>query len=850
MTDNTLPIVLSFSVILLPLGWIYIKAPHLRVALTVGLAIVALVMPASVIGIWKGLMLATGMLWPSALNFQQRNFFSGLWLSGLLFCAALGYVAAAARRPAYGAAAGLSLVAMAFLSSLNMPISEQESRRRLAQNQFAASPEWKKYRADSAALFSSLVSSSRFPPLFSSSPPPALRESFQVFFWFGDYYQLLKLSREFHAAFVPHAIAADVENTEQIWRQALRNAPVVDPRAEAQAARALQDAAVWMADRGDVRFAAALFALISADPEQWRAGTLVDGFARAAQLNPENHAAWLGWALASTLSVQQQLNTSKIDDPIRQIIQALMIAEKWPDTPSSPLQLRLQQFIEQLPRVPRENFAILRARARVQLDRLENRLSRPEVVAQANRVLLLNPVVNAAESAATKYRKYSRDDQGIGLAEWPGREQPLTTIPWPYSAPETSARQWHSVLVSVDVSASGDPVAAAIEHSSGVVAFERQALESAWGHRYPTRSQGQRYLLPALFISLPGSPGADSGFNDSKLWAERLARRAARRDLAGARALGNVLRLLASRATRGNNQQSAFSSELWQWEKQRLALSLGATSISSDVERAQISLKTLEPLFTRYPGQARLYQIRAELYKDLWRGKNDPEALRQAREDDWRALVLDCDNPRHWMERGVEWIDSDPELAVGALVYARHLQMAKGDKGPGVLAVTEVGIRDRLLHAKPRGPVLLARLRHDFPEILGTGEPGKSQPALSQPLPLLPSQQPRQAAYYWPDARGQVVVDWQQAGITTPHLPVFPRTMPDIVGSGSKTVTLRIDVDRHGAPYLVMVARSSGVREYDEVAQAQAWRWRFTPQASERPVDVPVSFRWPVRAAQ
>ncbi|WP_261797669.1 energy transducer TonB family protein, partial [Klebsiella pneumoniae] len=58
---------------------------------------------------------------------------------------------------------------------------------------------------------------------------------------------------------------------------------------------------------------------------------------------------------------------------------------------------------------------------------------------------------------------------------------------------------------------------------------------------------------------------------------------------------------------------------------------------------------------------------------------------------------------------------------------------------------------------------------------------------------------------------------------------------------GDKRAELSVDIDKNGAPTLVLVSKSSEVEEYDARAIDMFWRWKFKPQPDGRRITIRVN---------
>ena len=60
---------------------------------------------------------------------------------------------------------------------------------------------------------------------------------------------------------------------------------------------------------------------------------------------------------------------------------------------------------------------------------------------------------------------------------------------------------------------------------------------------------------------------------------------------------------------------------------------------------------------------------------------------------------------------------------------------------------------------------------------------------------------------------------------------------------GDKRTELTVDIDKNGAPTLVLVSKSSEVEQYDARAVDMLWRWKFKPQPDGRQITIGVNFQ-------
>ncbi|WP_058912599.1 energy transducer TonB family protein [Entomohabitans teleogrylli] len=798
-----------------------------------------LLLPGPCVRLWELMLAIPNLMWPEVMSYQARHFLSGMWLTGLLFTGALLYVAAT-RNVVYLASALVVLLSLVAISVISVP-SEQRIQHLLAEKRRTDS--WlNNYIALSESLFSDILS------LPYSAPSQGHVTGFE------HYDTLVKVNQNFRRGFIPGYLKRDVRIAEELHQRV--NFKYLD----AQLARQLADAVKPLADRGDLLLTSAALNLMTAPAKTWHQMSLADDFAVAAQREPQNAGAWLGWGIARTLAFERKLTAQEKErhvNPAQQVIRAFMVAhKKHIETKSiDDLSSELRGFIY---RVNSDNPALfhalytLMARASVQIDRLNNRVLPTETVVKANAPLFRTPLKNSTDLVRNgRFIPLAGADSpypGIAFADWPGSG---AQIRWPMleSPPPTQA----TALVSIDASAGGEPQVVTIEQSSGVQAFDDMALYHAGWHTFPVSEQARRYLLPVTYISLPQTVR----LSDIQHWMLRLARQAARHDTAGYYQSVAVVQELHRRQAAGKPDDPRVRQEWRAYETQ-------AAREKDPARRHMLLMQGLARYSARYPDQGWLSTLSAQQQLTRWKPGNYDTLFNAVRPAFSVAISRNPQDSEAWLGWGASWLNDDPEVTVGALIHGISLMRQHPPQGSATVIWQR--IQPLMLMDLLRWRIILARTITDYPEFLVDGqknvpalppesllavqEHGKRQALARQPLSPLSA---RESDYPHPpapdipaDGRGRVDVERQQMfGLSDAPLPAFPQVIPDrLIGNDREIVKLAIDVGKDGRPVMVMVRSSSGVPDWDAAALVSAYRWRFTPREAPWRVEIPVVFYW------
>lgn len=773
-----------------------IKFKHLLVIFSLMVWIVG--GPATVFMMWSQLFVLPEMLLslPAALSEPQRVFLYGLWTAGILYFAALMWVAVTRRNKGYLVAAVAQIVFVIGLTLFNVPIGEQNQRRWQSMNQLE-SPAWQDFLYDRHARFIQIT----------------LR---------GEPFNQHNITEQFLAQKKPLAELPlgwneeDVAAANALWQQALGYR-----EQEAKALTKMADYLSWMPDRGDLTLATAILTLTT-DANKAQAER---AFRRAIAIAPENPDAWLGWALALIQSRDdERVRNSQFQPLTQSITSGLLMAEGLKDSPRQPaLQQRLEAYIAQMPAEDRQILHILRARMQTRscdspLAENENREAEKVLPLLRSIVFKQGPVPGVSPVNERFPGHVSIEAEQYGI--W---KESLQNMPYP--AINKFIKSATTVL-SVDTGVGGDLLNAVVECSSGVPEFDKAALHYVQQWRFASNRHGERLLIPVNFISDRLPP--EEHYREMESRAARIARLAARHNKAGMEIAAQEMVAQFTRMKALFPQKKLSAEEVRNLQlvyfKKRDKSPKGRMEGFTEMTEAMEALVDTHPYY-------------APLLKDL--------ALRKsfASFDENRAtwaqlLALAPEDPQVWMAWGSLWAERDPELYIGAMIYSLLLQPLAADTEQKI-----ANIKTKLLMRVgmgERNAILSAKVYADYADILGERAKGEDTAKAGTILPaskkldrhetIVPGDFPVNMAV--DIDRNEVLnasffnVEWR-----TPQMP------------GDKWAELTVDIDKSGAPTLVLVSKSSEVEDDDARAVDMLWRWKFKPQPDGRQITVGVNFQ-------
>lgn len=773
------------------------KLKHLLVILSL---IALFVAPNMVLFLWSApFMLVDKLsLLPAVLNAPQRLLLYGLWLGGALYFFALMWVAVTRRNKGYLAAAVAQIVFVVGITLFNIPIGEQNQRRWQSMNQLA-SPVWQEFLYDRHFRFTQII----------------LR---------GEPFNQHNIIEQFLALKKPLAELPlgwnekDAAAVDALWLQALGYR-----EQEAKTLPKITDYLTWMPDRGDLTLAAAILTLTT-DADKSHAER---AFQQAIAIAPENPDAWLGWALALIQSRDDaRVRTLHFQALTQSITSGLLMAESLKDSPRQPaLQQRLEAYITQMSPEDRQILHILRARMQTRSCDLPPDRYATEKGEASKALPLAKSIVfkeGPVRSVSTIDERFpghvSIEPERYGIAK-------ETVPPMPYPAVYKYIKSATTIL-SLDTGASGELLNVVVECSSGVPEFDKAALYYAQQWRFHSNPQGKRLLMPVTFISDRLPPEAH--YREMESQAIRVSRLAARHNQAGMEAAAKEMLAQFTR-TKALFPQKKLSAEEARnlqlvYFKKRDKSTKGRMEAFTEMTEAMETLVDTHPYY-------------APLLKDL--------ALRKsfASFEDNRAtwaqlLALAPEDPQVWMAWGSLWAERDPELYIGAMIYSLLLQPLDVDVEQKI-----ANIKTKLLMRVgmgERNAILSAKVYADYVDILGERAKGEDTAKAGEILPaskelerhetIVPSDPPVSMSV--DIVRNEVLnassfdVEWQ-----APQM------------QGDKRTELTVDIDKNGAPTLVLVSKSSEVEQYDAQAVDMLWRWKFKPQSDGRQITIGVNFQ-------
>lgn len=771
------------------------KLKHLLVILSL---IALFVAPNMVLFLWSApFMLVDKLsLLPAALNAPQRLLLYGLWLGGALYFSALMWVAVTRRNKGYLIAAVAQVVFVIGVTLFNVPIGEQNQRRWQSINQLEL-PAWQDFLYDRHARFIQIT----------------LR---------GEPFNQHNIIEQFLAQKKPLAELPlgwneqDAAAADALWQQALGYR-----EQEVKALTKMDDYLSWMPDRGDLTLATAILTLTT-DENKAQAER---AFRRAIAIEPENPDAWLGWALALIQSRDdERVRNSQFQPLTQSITSGLLMVEGLKDSPRQPaLQQRLEAYIAQMPPEDRQILQILRAR--MQTRSCDSSLAVNEngeaekVLPLAHSIVFKQGSVRSASPINERFPGHvSIEAERYGIAK-------ESVSPMFYPTINKFIKS-ATTLLSVDTGVGGDLLNAVVECSSGVPEFDKAALHYVQQWRFHSNPQGRRLLIPVNFISDRLPP--EEHYREMESRATRIARLAARHNKAGMETAAQEMTAQFTRMKALFPQKKLSAEEARNLQlvyfKKRDKDTKGRIEGFTEMTEAMEALVDTHPYY-------------APLLKDL--------ALRKsfASFDENRAtwaqlLALAPEDPQVWMAWGSLWAECDPELYIGAMIYSMLLQPLAEDTEQKI-----ANIKTKLLMRVgmgERNAILSAKVYADYANILGERAKGEDTAKAGKILPTSKKlDRHEKVVPFDPPVSMTVDID-QNEVLNAPFFNVkwkTPQTQDD------KRAELTVDIDKSGAPTLVLVSKSSEVEEYDAQAVDMLWRWKFKPQPDGRQITVGVNFQ-------
>lgn len=771
------------------------KLKHLLVILSL---IALFVAPNMVLFLWSApFMLVDKLsLLPAVLNAPQRLLLYGLWLGGALYFSALMWVAITRLNKGYLAAAVAQIVFVIGITLFNVPIGEQNQRRWQSMNQLEL-PAWQDFLYDRHARFIQIT----------------LR---------GEPFNQHNIIEQFLAQKKPLAELPlgwneqDAAAADALWQQALGYR-----EQEVKALTKMDDYLSWMPDRSDLTLATAILTLTT-DENKAQAEK---AFRRAIAIAPENPDAWLGWALALLQSRDdEQVRNSQFQPLTQSITSGLLMAEGLKDSPRQPaLQQRLEAYIAQMPPEDRQILQILRAR--MQTRSCDSSLAVNEngeaekVLPLARSIVFKQGSVRSASPINERFPGHvSIEAERYGIAK-------ESVSPMFYPMVNKFIKSATTVL-SVDTGVGGDLLNAVVECSSGVPEFDKAALYYVQQWRFASNRHGERLLIPVNFISDRLPP--EEHYREMESRATRIARLAARHNKAGMETAAQEMTAQFTRMKALFPQKKLSAEEARNLQlvyfKKRDKSPKGRMEGFTEMTEAMEKLVDTHPYY-------------APLLKDLALRKSFA-SFEENRATWAQLLALAPEDPQVWMAWGSLWAERDPELYIGAMIYSMLLQPLAEDTEQKI-----ANIKTKLLMRVgmgERNAILSAKVYADYADILGERAKGEDAAKAGKILPASKKLDRHEKVVPF-DPPVSMTVDIDQNEVL--NAPFFNVKWKTPQTQGDKRAELTVDIDKSGAPTLVLVSKSSEVEEYDAQAVDMLWRWKFKPQSDGRQITVGVNFQ-------
>ena len=781
---------------------------------------------------------------PSSVRFDERNFLLGLWLGSLIMTIVMLLQSWRAKNIYYLFGGGLVLLMALGVSFSVIPTSELEDRRRFVLQSIEQS-EWQNYHyvvVNSENEIRNIIRSNQSKALASISAIEKVRITLPGLDYFSDDVAVATKAKE---AYLVHT-----KGTSEY----------------AEAAKILNFYGDWLLNQPEIMVAQALASLSNSNDAQLTQSGI--NVIAVAPLSPE---AWQ--VLALTYIAHRSLDTQ-----IEKAMLALMVADTLKQAKQGHNDISAQQLlkkaISELTENQRQIYQILQAR--VVEDRFYRQSSTPpeEVTKLANQRL---PVSNAINNDLTTYLEMQsmmgKEYPGEVIVESPNEVKNLTEIRYP------TIRKYiprADVILSVDVDPQGRISGLWVQNSSGIHAFDDQAVKAARHWRFMPNKDGYRQRVTVRFEStrlgwkeyavkqqstlitlvkayarqdVKGITLTENAYTELKKQAPELedGREATRssydpyasyyprlsqQQQEKRAALQAILKELQTLPNGKNNHESWDNSIRFLNEK--LALHQDNADIVRTVARFELQYYNVGT--NNLASSPKIYPQDKEYWQTL---------LLNARTHFEQAIALEPDREDVWLGWGITWLDEDPEIAAGA--FAKAAQQKSKESISSLMQMLEMRMVINTLEGARLERYQTLRARMDMRYLPEGIEVKPSDDYLSDDLTqiqlaqrAIPASEPNSKVIRSPLSVDRVEqsnrifsVDFSSANIKGSNQPLPKVNAPN---SAPKTgdMILQLDIDPQGVPTVVMLKSSSGDMSIDNAVIDVAYQWRFNGSPSRK----------------
>ncbi|WP_311748089.1 TonB family protein [Proteus penneri] len=774
---------------------------------------------------------------PSSVRFDERNFLLGLWLGSLIMTIVMLLQSWRAKNIYYLFGGGLVLLMALGVSFSVIPKNELEDRRRFVLQNIEQS-EWQNYHyfvVNSEDDIRKVIRSNQAKALASLSAIEKTRIALPGLDYFSDDVVAATKAKD---AYLVHAKGTP-ERTDAL--------------------KILNFYGDWLLNQPEIMVAQALASLSSShDAQLTQSGINVIA---VAPLSPE---AWQVLALT-------YIAHRSPDAQVEKAMLALMVADTLTQAKQARHDVSAQQLlkkaISELTENQRQIYQILQAR--VIEDRYYRQNSSPpeDVTMLANQRL---PVSNAINSDLTTYLEMQsmmeKQYPGEVIVESPNEVKNLTEIRYP------TIRRYiprAEVILSIDVDPQGRISGLWVQNSSGVDAFDDQAVSVARHWRFMPNKDGYRQRVTVRFES------TRLGWKEyaAKLQSTliKLVKAYARQEAKGITLSENIYSELKKQAPELDDEReltrssydpyASYYPRLSQKQQEKRAALQAILKELQALPNSENNHENWDNSIRFLNEKLALHQDNADIVRTVARfelqyyniGTNNlarspniyPQEKRywqtlllNARTHFEQAIALDPDREDVWLGWGITWLDEDPEIAAGA--FAKASQQKSTESIGSLMQLLEMRmVMDTLEGVRlERYQTLRARMNMRYlPEDIEIKPEDDylsvdlTQVQLAQRA--IPASDPNSKVVRLPlntdkieQSNRTFSIDFSSANINGGD-QVLPKVKAPSTAPKTGDMILQLDVDPQGVPTVVLLKSGSGDMSIDNAVIDAAYQWRF-----------------------
>ncbi|MCT6517916.1 TonB family protein [Proteus vulgaris] len=774
---------------------------------------------------------------PSSVRFDERNFLLGVWVGSLIMTIVMLLQSWRSKNIYYLCGGGLVFLMALSVSFSIIPKNELEDRRRFVLQNIEQS-EWKNYHdlvVNSEDDIRKAIRSNQSKALASISAMEKARIALPGLDYFSD-------------------DVIDAIKAKEAYFAYAKGTPE-----HAEAVKTLNFYGDWLLNQPEVMVAQALASLSNShDAQLMQSGINVIA---VAPLSPE---AWQVLALTYIAHLS-------LDAQVEKAMLALMVADTLTQTKQArhdvSVQPLLKKAISELTENQRQIYQILQARVIEDRFYRQNNSPPEEITTLANQRL---PVNNAINNDLTTYLEMQsmmgKEYPGKVIVESPNEVKNLTEIRYP------TIRKYiprADVILSVDVNPQGRISGLWVQNSSGIDAFDDQAVKAARYWRFMPNKDGYRQRVTVRFESTrlgwkeyavklqstliklvkayarqdaKGITLTENAYSELKKQAPELkdgrevARssydpyasyypRLSQQQQEKRAALQAILKELQTLPNGKNNHESWDNSIRFLNEK------LALYQDNADVVRmvARFELQYYNVGINNLASSPKIYPQDKEYWQTL---------LLKARTHFEQAIALDPEREDVWLGWGITWLDEDPEIAAGA--FAKAAQQKSKESIGSLMQMLEMRMVMETLEGVRLERYQTLRARMDMRYLPEDVEIKPEEDYLSDDLTqiqltqrAIPASDPNSKVVRSPLNTNKIEqsnrvfsIDFSSANIKGSDQALPKVNAPDTAPKTGDMI-LQLDVDPQGVPTVVLLKSSSGDMSIDDAVIDAAYQWRF-----------------------